>query len=113
MKPHFKEELASRQCTTWVPIPADIKYQKAPPKVEGLQQSSWFELSFTHRFGCSEERKQVAAKYTEQARTYFSFCEPWSYEDNQDYLNEMERKLHSHPDIYFVRELLCHTLEGR
>ncbi len=46
-------------------------------------------------------------------KTYFALCEPFSYEDCQTYLIEMERKLQKHQQIYFCRELLTQTLDKR
>ena len=47
------------------------------------------------------------------SKTYFAMCEPLTYNDLQIHLSEMEKKLQKNQTIYFVREHLTSTLEGR
>ncbi|ELU13284.1 hypothetical protein CAPTEDRAFT_146236 [Capitella teleta] len=69
-----------------------------------------FVLSFYHRF--------LEAK---GATTYFAFCYPWSYEEQQNQLSLLDTKFKhcpemtpsSSPDaIYYHREVLCHSLDN-
>ena len=59
-------------------------------------------LSFTYRF---PEQKHVVC--------YFAFCYPYSYEETQQYLHEMENKLLAKPSnaIYYHRELICKSID--
>jgi hypothetical protein len=104
MKPSFKEVGDS----PWAPIPGPVSFDKAarplpldlPDHVEG---SDNYELSFSFRFSSENDFR----------RTYFAYCEPHSYSDCQAYLNELERRFSHHSQIYFTRELLTHSLDGR
>ncbi|XP_073071545.1 cytosolic carboxypeptidase-like protein 5 isoform X5 [Manis javanica] len=68
-----------------------------------------FVLSFVHRF--VEGRG---------ATTFFAFCYPFSYNDCQDLLNQLDQRfLENHPShsspldtIYYHREILCYSLDG-
>ena len=42
---------------------------------------------------------------------YFSFVEPWGYDDSINYISKCERK--ASDDIYFHRELLGYSKENR
>lgn len=69
-----------------------------------------FTLSFTHRL-----------LDVRRATTYFTFCYPFSYNECQEMLQQLDE---SYPDtaklspssapgtVYYHRELLCHTLDG-
>ena len=87
----------------------------------------YMEVTFTHRFPLSNDAAGGYRNAGEERRganginnlggptikTYFALCEPFSYEDCQAYLVEMERKLQKNQQIYFCRELLTHTLDKR
>lgn len=47
------------------------------------------------------------------SKTFFAMCEPLSYTDLQVHLSEMEKRFQKNQQIYFVREHLTNTLEGR
>ena len=59
-------------------------------------------LSFEHRF--DTDPKEV---------TYFALTYPFSYSDCQNLLNKYEKSFANHPKIYFHRELLVKSLQGR
>lgn len=53
-----------------------------------------------------------------QSITYFAFTYPFSYTELQQMLDNIDRrfanaKSYSKDDIYYTRECVCHTLEGR
>lgn len=65
-----------------------------------------FQLSFLYRF---PEQKQMVC--------YFAFCYPYSYEDTQEYLHQLDTKLKTKPgiatpSIYYNRELICKSIDG-
>ena len=49
--------------------------------------------------------------------TYFSFIEPWGYEDTINFFSDWEERIKSSPrmsdEVYIHRELLGYSLEGR
>jgi hypothetical protein len=59
-------------------------------------------MSFEHAFECSEEEV-----------TYFALTYPFSYQDCQEMLDQYEDTYTNHPRIYFHRELLTTSTEGR
>ena len=47
---------------------------------------------------------------------FFAFCYPYSYEETQQYLHELDNKLKSKPSnvtssIYYHRELICKSID--
>ena len=50
---------------------------------------------------------------TAQDTYHFALTYPFSYTDCQQLLDSYEKTYTNHPDIYFCRELLTHSLEGR
>ena len=65
-----------------------------------------FQLSFQFRF---PEQKHVVC--------YFSFCYPFSYEETQQYLQELDEKLNVRSNngtisIYYHRELICKSIDN-
>jgi len=61
------------------------------------------EVKFSYNFTAAES----------QAGVYFAFSFPYSYTDCQNFLHSLEQAYDNHPDIYFHRELLCYSHEGR
>lgn len=59
-------------------------------------------MKIEHRFDC--DSKEV---------TYFALTYPFSYADSQNLLDKYEKLYANHPKIYFHRELLVTSLEGR
>jgi hypothetical protein len=64
-------------------------------------------VNFTH---------QITVKDPETP-TYFSFIEPWGYEDTINFFTNWQEKIESSPrmsdEVYFHRELLGYSLEKR
>ena len=65
-----------------------------------------FQLSFLFRF---PEQKHLVC--------YFAFCYPYSYEETQQYLHELDNKLRPKPinsisSIYYHRELICKSIDN-
>ena len=67
-----------------------------------LNVEEQFSLCFNHVFA-----------YPETATTYFAFTFPFSYEDSLELTDEIERKLKNQHNVYFNREILYYSLEGR
>lgn len=44
---------------------------------------------------------------------YFAFSFPYTYQDNINFLDHLENTLNDDKDIYFHRELINRSLEGR
>ncbi len=59
-------------------------------------------MRFEHLFECPPEET-----------TYFALTFPFSYSDVQNILDGYEKSYNNHPKIYFHRELLTTSLEGR
>ena len=61
-------------------------------------------MSFQHSFN-----------YSEEETTYFAFTYPFSYQESQEKIDDIENKVSSGeiPNCYFHREVLYHSLEGR
>ena len=61
-----------------------------------------FTLQFSHMFS-----------YPENQTTYFAFTYPFSYEDSLKKTDELQQKLQGQQNVYFNREILYYSLEGR
>ena len=85
---------------------AGLSAQIYPPNDRSL--SNCYELHFTHRFSATHLPYNALS-----TRTYFAYSEPYTYTDLCSQLNEIERRLANHAQVYFCRELLTYTLEGR
>ncbi len=62
-------------------------------------------LKFSHLFNALPGEK-----------TYFAFSYPWSYEESQAKIDEIEQKFSNAPpekNLYFHREVLYYSIEGR
>lgn len=92
-------------------VPGHEKWTRiyGKPMCQNLETN--FIMSFIHRM--PEKRDSV---------TYFAFCFPFSYKDCQDMLEKYDEKFEhcqsqpdkcSPDDIYYHRELLCHSLDRR
>ena len=51
--------------------------------------------------------------YPEDQTTYFAFTYPFSYQDSLDQMVFYEKQLASQPNIYFHKETLYYSAEGR
>jgi cytosolic carboxypeptidase protein 5 len=73
------------------------------PSASGNPQQ--FLLSFQHLFG-----------YSSSETTFFAFCYPFSFEESTELTDRIEEKLtrpENRTSIYFHREVLYYSLEGR
>ncbi|KAJ1638474.1 hypothetical protein T492DRAFT_943469 [Pavlovales sp. CCMP2436] len=104
---------------------------RTPVAARGSKEGDDFRISFTHRFDCAQDLP-----------TFFAFSYPWSFAEGQTLLDELEAQFgaacpdasalaagegsggetpqsdtdtvpKSAGDIYFRREVLAHSLEGR
>jgi cytosolic carboxypeptidase protein 5 len=66
------------------------------------EESSQFMLQFTHHFA-----------YAEDQTTYFAFTFPFSYQESLDQMVFYENQLLNQPNVYFHKETLYHSVEGR
>lgn len=64
--------------------------------------ASQFILSFAHAFG-----------YPETETTFFAFTFPFSYQESIEQMDLIQTKLFNVPGIYFHRDILAYSLEGR
>jgi hypothetical protein len=79
-------------------------WQYLPTPLEGRKiVGPNLELKFSYTFDASESQQGVS----------FAFTFPYSYTDNINFLNYLENTYTSHPYIYFHRELLTYSHEGR
>lgn len=92
MKPFYR--ILPKQKPDWEPIQTPLSYAK--------YSKEHFEIVFTHFFN-----------YSPFDQTFFALCEPFSYLDCQNKLSMIERKLMKNEKIYFARELLTLTVDGR
>lgn len=61
-----------------------------------------FTMQFSHMFA-----------YPESQTTYFAFTFPFSFEDSMELTNQIEARLRNQQNVYFNREILYYSLEGR
>ena len=61
-----------------------------------------FTMQFTHMFA-----------YPESCTTYFAFTFPFSYQEAVEQAEGLEIKLKDAPNVYFHKEILYYSLEGR
>ena len=105
----------------WKRIPGKVNYSLTPIDKSELStkgnkneddeggsktgNQSHFALSFQHYFG-----------YNQSETSYFAFSYPFSFEESTEMFDRIEEKL-SKPEyvqnIYFHREVLFYSLEGR
>ncbi|KAM3860913.1 cytosolic carboxypeptidase-like protein 5 [Diretmus argenteus] len=91
-------------------LPGKSRWERVRDRPTFEMVDNQFILSFTHRL------LEVRG-----ATTYFSFCYPFSYNESQEMLQQLDQ---SYPNaaqlspssardsVYYHRELLCHTLDG-
>ena len=51
--------------------------------------------------------------YPESQTTYFAFTFPFSFEDSLELTDQIQQKLQGQSNVYFNREILYYSLEGR
>ncbi|QDZ19156.1 putative zinc carboxypeptidase [Chloropicon primus] len=88
MRPAFYTPGVSGQ---WEPTLEAVKHEMV---------ASGFKLSFTHRFTSAKE-------------TFFAFCIPFSYTDNERLMSIVEKHAGARDDLYFCREALGFSKHGR
>ncbi|XP_061175030.1 cytosolic carboxypeptidase-like protein 5 isoform X2 [Saccostrea echinata] len=90
-------------------VPGKPRWERIRDRPSYENADGQFILTFTYRF------LDVKA-----AITYFAFCYPWSYMEQQERLNEYDKRFSlckelntSSPkdSIYYHRELLCHSID--
>lgn len=59
-------------------------------------------MQFTHMFA-----------YPESQTTYFAFTFPFSYQESIELTDQIQARLYQQPNVYFNREILYYSLEGR
>jgi len=92
MKPYFR--IMPKTQPHWIPVTSEVTHQKI--------SKDTLEVTWDHFF------------FTESIeQTYFAFCQPFSYSDLQAKLSGLDRKLQQSSKIYFMRELLTLSLDGR
>ncbi|XP_048761409.2 cytosolic carboxypeptidase-like protein 5 isoform X14 [Ostrea edulis] len=90
-------------------VPGKPRWERTRDRPSFENVDGQFILTFTYRF-----------LDVKGAITYFAFCYPWSYMEQQERLNEYDKKFshcrelnNSSPkdNIYYHRELLCHSVD--
>ena len=79
------------------------QFLKTPLLERGLVNETDIEIKFEYTFNTLESQKEV----------FFCFTFPYSYSDCQNFVKSLEGKYANHPDIYFHRETVTYSLEGR
>ena len=87
-KPFFK----NGENGAWNSIPSEIIFGKS-----STLKGCW-EISWTHTF--------------ENDMVYFAFCYPFSYNENQRYLDVVERRALAMQEFYFHRDNMIYTADG-
>lgn len=80
------------------------KWERLPNPVRAKTQGDVMRLSFRFRF---EESDDTA---------FFAFCYPWAYDECSAQLDALDARLSGlvpHSSIYYHRELLARSVEGR
>uniref|UniRef100_A0A8B9HNX1 Cytosolic carboxypeptidase-like protein 5 n=1 Tax=Astyanax mexicanus TaxID=7994 RepID=A0A8B9HNX1_ASTMX len=90
-------------------LPVKTRWERVRDRPTFKMSDSHFTLSFVHR-----------VLDVRRATTYFAFCYPFSYTDCQDMLLQVDQRLLSNTyalgpadSLYYHRELLCNSLDGR
>lgn len=78
------------------------KYLPTPLKEVKLIKSA-LDVTFEYSFTAEDVTDKV----------FFAFSFPYTYTQGVDFLAQLEKNFCNHPDIYFHKELLTHSLEGR
>ena len=68
-----------------------------------LVNETEIEIKFEYTFNTLESQKEV----------FFCFTFPYSYSDCQNFIKSLEDKYTNHPAVYFHRETVIYSLEGR
>jgi len=77
-------------------------WKKVEAKGFSIQKSEkGLEVTFTHTFGPHD------------VEVFFAFTYPWSYEEDQNLIDQYEREFKDDSSIYFKRELLAFSRENR
>ena len=96
MRPVFRSSHGGR----WGRIPdSNVSYTLT---AQASAQGPNFTLTFYHKFVHSEETV-----------TYFAFCYPFSYAALQAQLDALQEEIKPHRHIYFKREALAASVQGR
>ncbi|CAD8107476.1 unnamed protein product [Paramecium sonneborni] len=83
-------------------------------KIWSADSDIYFKINkIWNRYPAVYQGFQVKFSFEFQANqiVQFAYMPPWSYKKNQKYLDFYSSQLH--PDIYFRRETIAHSLEGR
>jgi hypothetical protein len=76
----------------------------------------WMHTKGECHFRTEEEENYIVFRHTfeyNNETTYFAFTFPFSYTDCQTMLEELDIKYDNHSKIYYHRELLTNSIEGR
>ncbi len=118
---HFRVSQVSQTCLTTFHInnmnnqSTLFKYGMHPVyKTTGMQEYERLpeKSVFKHNEG-NEHELTFRHRLSEGGETFFAFTYPWSYEQNQSLLDQLQERSKAFPGLFFQRELLTHSLEKR
>eukprot|EP01137_Pigoraptor_chileana_P033209 Opistho-2@23767 len=95
-------------------VPGSDGWERMSERPSFVLTDTSMRLSFYYTF----ERDSIS---TDHVTTYFAFCFPYSYEDCQRYLEAIDGRFSEESEgvkvtptsIYYHRDLLCRSLDGR
>ena len=104
---NFQRSLYASGLKPFYRVGREGKFKRVSGKISWNNGADGLQINFEHQMSTRNEDEY----------TYFSFVEPWGYEDTIDYFSNYHEKIKKSPrmseEIYFHRELLGYSKELR
>ena len=104
---NFQRSLYASGLKPFYRVGKEGKFKRVNGKISWNNGSDGLQINFEHQMSTRNEDEL----------TYFSFVEPWGYEDSINYFSSYHEKIKKSPrmseEIYFHRELLGYSKEMR